>query len=80
MMERVPLVIVDGQWYCEKCLKKLKGKVTCSRCGAEPFVTDVHFKTVDGQYVCTACMEKAGIMKRYEYIMQAILRAASDVQ
>lgn len=71
MMGRVPLVIVDSQWYCEKCLKKVKGKVVCSKCGGEAFVIDGHFKTVDGQYMCTDCMEKAGIMKKYEYIMQA---------
>ncbi|MBE3519414.1 MAG: hypothetical protein IMW97_03820 [Firmicutes bacterium] len=71
MMGRVPLVIVDSQWYCEKCLKKVKGKVVCSKCGGEAFVADGHFKTVDGQYMCTDCMEKAGIMKKYEYIMQA---------
>lgn len=65
------LVIVDNQWYCEDCLAKKKGHVRCAKCGKEPFKSDEHFKTVDGQYMCTDCMEKAGIIKKYDYIMQS---------
>lgn len=66
------LVLVDGEWFCENCLKKVKGRVKCSRCGNEPFSSGKHFKTIDGAYICTDCMEKSGIMKEYEYIMQSV--------
>jgi hypothetical protein len=68
-------VIVDGQWYCEDCLPAKKGKVKCHKCGKTPFTSDDHFKTVDGQFMCTECMEKAGIMKKHEYVMQALATA-----
>lgn len=66
------LVIVDGQWFCEDCLPAKKGRVKCGKCGKQPFAGDDHFKTVNGQYMCTECMEKAGIMKKYDYIMQSL--------
>jgi len=66
------LVIVDGQWFCEDCLPKKKGRVKCAKCGREPFTSDDHFKTVNGQYMCTDCMEAAGIIKKYDYIMQSL--------
>ncbi len=69
---RAALVLVDGQWYCEDCLPSKKGRVKCAKCGKEPFDSDDHFKTVNGQYMCTECMEKAGIMKKHDYIMQSI--------
>lgn len=74
-MYRTPLVIVDGEWYCEKCLKKEKGNVVCAKCGNRPFDSNEHFKTVNGQYLCTACMEKQGIIKKYDYIAQSVAGA-----
>lgn len=71
-VSRVPLILVDGQWYCEDCMPSKKGRVRCHKCGKEPFRSDDHFKTVNGQYMCTECMEKAGIMKKYDYIMQSL--------
>ncbi len=68
---RVDLVLVDGAWYCKKCISQ-KGKVKCHLCGKEPFSSDEHFKTIDGNYVCTNCMEKQGIMKKYDYIMSVV--------
>jgi hypothetical protein len=68
-------VIVDGQWFCEDCLPTKKGRVKCAKCGKEPFATDDHFKTVNGQYMCTECMEKAGVLKKYDYIMQTLAAA-----
>lgn len=76
-MSRASLVLVDGEWYCKACLKKMKGTVACKKCGKEAFVSDEHFKTVDGQYLCTDCMEKMGIMKKYDYIMQSVLSLKS---
>lgn len=70
--DRSSLVLVDSAWYCEECLPKKKGRVKCQKCGKEPFTSDDHFKTVNGQYMCTECMEKAGIMRKYDYIMQAL--------
>lgn len=75
-MGREPLVIVDGEWYCEDCLPKKKARVKCSKCGKSAFNGDIHFKTVDGQYMCTECMEKVGIMKKYDYIMQSLAKTA----
>jgi len=72
-LTRTNLVLVDGEWFCQNCLKKSKGRVACSKCGKEAFVSDEHFKTVDGKYLCTDCMEKEGIMKKYDYIMQSVL-------
>lgn len=72
---RAALVLVDGQWYCDDCLPAKKGHVKCRKCGKEPFSSDDHFKTVNGQLMCTECMEKAGIMKKYDYIMQSIAAA-----
>lgn len=72
-ISRTNLVLVDGQWFCQNCLKKIKGKVVCAQCGNEAFESDEHFKTVDGKYLCTACLEKAGIIKKYDYIMQSVL-------
>jgi len=74
---RAALIVVDGQWFCEDCLPSKKGKVKCQTCGTTAFATDDHFKTVNGQYMCTSCMEKAGIVKKHEYVMQAL---ASSVQ
>ena len=71
-LERATLVVVDNEWFCEDCLPKKKGRVKCAKCGREPFTSEEHFKTVDGKYMCTDCMEKAGIVKKYNYIMQAI--------
>ncbi len=71
-MGRIDLVLVDGTWYCKKCIVK-KGKVKCHLCGKEPFSSDEHFKTIDGNYLCTACMEKQGIMKKYDYIMSSVM-------
>lgn len=70
--DRATLVLVDGEWYCEDCLPKKKGRVKCAKCGKSPFTSDDHFKTVNGQYMCTECMEKAGIMKKYDYVMQSL--------
>ncbi|MGE5580505.1 MAG: hypothetical protein ACM3WU_10725 [Bacillota bacterium] len=69
---RAALIVVDGQWFCEDCLPSKKGKVKCQTCGTAAFATDDHFKTVNGQYMCTSCMEKAGIVKKHEYVMQAL--------
>jgi len=74
-MNHTPLVVVDGQWFCEDCLPKKKGRVKCAKCGREPFGSDDHFKTVNGQYMCTECMEKGGIVKKYDYIMQSLVAA-----
>lgn len=71
-VERATLVVVDNEWFCEDCLPKKKGRVKCAKCGREPFTSEEHFKTVDGKYMCTDCMEKAGIVKKYNYVMQAI--------
>lgn len=71
-MGRIDLVLVDGTWYCKKCIVK-KGKVKCHLCGKEPFSSDEHFKTIDGHYLCTACIEKQGIMKKYDYIMSSVM-------
>lgn len=79
-MARSPLVIIDGEWYCEDCLPKKKGRVKCQKCGKEPFSGDIHFKTVNGQYMCTECMEKGGIMKKYEYIMQSVAKTTTVTQ
>lgn len=76
-IDRAPLVIVDGEWFCGDCLPKKKGRVKCSKCGMEPFQSDNHFKTVQGQFLCTDCMEKSGIMKKYDYIMQSVSKTAS---
>jgi len=73
-INRAPLVIVDGEWYCEDCLPKKKGRVKCHQCGSEAFESDNHFKTVQGHYLCTDCMEKSGIMKKYDYIMQSLAK------
>jgi hypothetical protein len=69
---RAALIVVDGQWFCEDCLPSKKGKVKCATCGTTAFATDDHFKTVNGQYMCTSCMEKNGIVKKHEYVMQAL--------
>jgi len=69
------LVLVDGKWYCEDCLPKKKGRVKCQKCGKEPFQSDDHFKTVNGRYMCTECMEKSGIIRKYDYVMQALADA-----
>lgn len=79
-INRSPLVIVDGEWFCEDCLPSKKGRIRCSKCGKEPFGSDDHFKTVQGQFLCTECMEKAGIMKKYDYIMQSISKTVSVVK
>jgi hypothetical protein len=79
-IERSPLVIVDGEWYCEDCLPKKKGRVRCHQCGKEPFGSDNHFKMEQGQFLCTECMEKAGIMKKYDYIMQSIAKTTGFVK
>lgn len=71
-MGRTDLVLVDGIWYCKKCIVK-KGKIKCHLCGKEPFSSDEHFKTIDGNYLCTACIEKQGIMKKYDYIMSSVM-------
>lgn len=67
-----PLVIVDGQWFCEECLPRKKGRIKCSKCGRVPFSSEDHFKTVNGQCMCTDCLEKAGVIKKYDYIMQSL--------
>jgi len=69
---RTDLVLVDGLWYCKKCIIK-KGKIKCHLCGKEPFSSDEHFKTIDGEYLCTSCIEKQGIMKKYDYIMSSVM-------
>ena len=69
---RVPLTLVDGKWYCTVCLKKTNLKVECSECGNLPFISDEHFKTVNGNLLCTKCMEKKGIMKKLDYIMETV--------
>lgn len=73
-MTRAPLVIVDGEWFCDDCLPKKKGRVRCHKCGKSAFDGDIHFKTVNGQFMCTECMEKGGIMKKYDYIMQSVAK------
>ena len=60
-----------------RLLAQEKGRVRCSQCGKEPFGGDDHFKTVQGQFLCTECMEKAGIIKKYDYIMQSIAKTVS---
>lgn len=79
-MGRSPLVIVDSEWYCDDCLPKKKGRVRCHQCGREPFESDNHFKTVQGQFLCTECMEKAGIQKKYDYIMQSIAKTTTVIK
>jgi hypothetical protein len=71
-ISRTDLVLIDGTWYCKKCLSQ-KGQITCHKCGKRPFFSDEHFKLIDGHYVCTDCMEKMGIIKKYDYIMSAVL-------
>jgi len=69
---RTDLVIIDGSWYCKRCLSA-KGEIKCSKCGKQPFMSDEHFKIVDGEYLCTGCMEKMGITKKYDYIMASVM-------
>jgi len=73
---RTDLVVIDGAWYCNKCLTK-KGTVKCHECGKQPFSSDEHFKTVDGRYLCTGCMEKMDIIRKYDYIMASVRSARS---
>ncbi|MFY9358647.1 MAG: PH domain-containing protein [Bacillota bacterium] len=75
-MGRTDLIIVDETWYCQKCLKATLGNISCDRCGNVPFRSGEHFKTIDNQMVCTDCMEKAGIMKKYDYVMSAVMSKA----
>ncbi len=76
---RTPLVLADGQWFCEPCLGKSKGPVKCETCGREAFTSGEHFKTVDGRYMCTACMEKAGIMKKVDYVLVSAAHSMAGV-
>lgn len=69
---RTDLVIIDGSWYCKKCLSK-KSAIACSKCGKQPFASDEHFKVVDGRYLCTNCMDKLGIMKKYDYVIASVM-------
>lgn len=79
-ISRTPLVLVDGEWFCETCLKKSKGSVVCSNCGNRPFESNEHFKKVNGRYLCTACLEQMGIIKKYDYIAQSLAKGSTRTE
>lgn len=55
----VPLIQVDEEFYCQRCLVKTKGTIRCCVCGMTAGSTnDALTSLPDGKYICSSCADK----------------------